>query len=74
MKYCLLCVLMVISGSFGNNPDGMTRKNITVGVLTLIVLTAIFLCIVFLIVFIIGKFNKHKKTTSTRGEHDKKDE
>ncbi len=55
IKYCLNCMLMVIAGAFGNNPDGMTGKNITVGVLTLIFLAVIFLCVLAIIVFIINR-------------------
>lgn len=56
IKYCWYCFLMVISAAFGNNPEGMTFKNIMVGIVTMFVLLGLALLILWLIVLIINKF------------------
>ena len=38
IKYCISCLLMVVSASIGDNPEGMSLKNIIVGLLTLFTL------------------------------------
>ncbi len=56
IKYCLYCFLMVISAAFGNNPDGMTFKNIIVGIITMFVILGLVLGILWLTAVIINKF------------------
>ncbi len=45
IKYCLKCLSMSISASFGNNPEGMTFKHAIVGSITMLVLLGLALCI-----------------------------
>lgn len=45
LKYCIRCLLMVISAAFGYNPEGVTWQNILVGILTLLTLS--FVCFGF---------------------------
>ena len=56
IKYCLKCLSMSISASFGNNPEGMTFKHAIVGRITMLVLLGLALGILWLIAFIVNKF------------------
>ena len=38
IKHCLYCLGVVISGAFGNNPDGMSRKTAIIGIITMFTL------------------------------------
>lgn len=58
IKYCLYCLGIVISAALGNNPDGMTFKNITVGLITMFVLLGLVLGILWLIAVIVNKFRR----------------
>jgi len=55
IKYCFLCMCIVISAAFGYNPSGLTWKTGIIGVLTVIVLAALIICIIYLVFFIIKK-------------------
>ena len=56
IKYCLYCLSMSISASFGNNPEGMTFKHAIVGIITMYVLLGVFLGILWLVAKIVNKF------------------
>ena len=56
VKYCLYCLGIVISGAFGNNPEGMSIKNIIIGSVTLYTLLGLTLGILWLIATIVNKF------------------
>ena len=56
IKYCLKCLSMSISASFGNNPEGMTFKNAIVGIITMFVLLGLVLGILWLIAMVVNKF------------------
>lgn len=56
VKYCLYCLCIVISGAFGNNPEGMSIKTGTIGIITMFVLLGLALGILWLIAVIINKF------------------
>ena len=58
IKYCLYCFLMVIVASNGDNPKGITLKNITVGIVTMVVLVGLGLGILWLLGVIVEKFRK----------------
>ena len=53
IKYCFL---MVISASFGNNPEGVTFKNTVVGIITMFVLIGLALGVLWLIGIIVKKY------------------
>ena len=61
IKYCLICLGKFISAAFGNNPKGMTLKNIIVGGITLYVLVGVYLGSLQLLVIIVNKFRRNKK-------------
>ena len=56
IKYCLYCFGIVISGSFGNNPEGMSIKTGIIGIITMFVLLGLALGILWLIAMIVNKF------------------
>ena len=58
IKYCLYCFGIVISGAFGNNPEGMNLKNIIVGSITMFVLLGLAFGILWLIAVIVNKFRQ----------------
>ena len=58
IKYCFYCLGVVISGASGNNPDGMSIKNIIIGSVTMAALTGLGLGLLWLIVIIVNKFRK----------------
>ena len=59
LKYCLYCLGIVISGAFGNNPDGMSLKTIIVGSVTVFVLLGLALGILWLIAIIVNKIRSN---------------
>ena len=61
IKYCLYCFLMAISAAFGNNPEGMTFKNVIVGGITMFVLACLALGILWLIAVVVNKFRLKTK-------------
>ena len=61
IKYCLISLCKFISAAFGNNPKGMTLKNIIVGGITLYVLVDVYLGSLQLLVIIVNKFRRNKK-------------
>ncbi len=58
IKYCLYCLGIVISGAFGNNPEGMSIKTATIGIITMFVLLGLALGILWLIAVIVNKFRR----------------
>ena len=58
IKYCLHCLGIVISGSMGNNPEGMSLKNIFIGSITMFVLVGLGLLVLYLIALIVNLFRK----------------
>lgn len=56
IKYCFYCLLMTISAAFGNNPEGMSFKNIVTGIVTMFVLLGLLLGILWIIALVINKF------------------
>lgn len=56
IRYCFCSLLMVISASFGYNPNGVTFKAIATGVITMCVLGGLALGILWLILVIVNKF------------------
>lgn len=62
IKYCLYCLGIVISGAFGNNPEGMSLKTVIIGSITLFVLLGVAFAILWFIGVIVNKFRqlKHK--------------
>lgn len=58
IKYCLLCFLMIIAAAFGNNPPGITFKNVIVGIITMFVLIGLLFILLFIIAKIINHFRK----------------
>ena len=55
IKYCLYCLGIVISGAFGNNPEGMSVKTGIIGIITMFVLLGLALGILWLIAVIVNK-------------------
>ena len=53
IRYCLYCMGIAISGSFGHNPDGLTWKTALIGVATLIVVGFLAIGLLFLIAFLV---------------------
>ena len=62
IKYCLYCLLLVISGAFGNNHKGITFKDIIVGIITMFVLLGLLIGILWLIGFIMKIIRKCRYT------------
>ena len=58
IKYCLYCLGIVISGAFGNNPEGMSIKTATICIITMFVLLGLALGILWLIAVIVNKFRR----------------
>ena len=56
IKYCLYCLGIMISASFGNNPEGMSLKSVTIGAITMIVLIGLLFLVIYLISLIINHF------------------
>ena len=56
IKYCLYCLGIVISGAFGNNPEGMSLKTVLIGSITLFVLLGLAFAILWGIGVIVNKF------------------
>ena len=56
IKYCFYCLGIVISGAFGNNPEGMSIKTGIIGSVTLFVLLGLALLILYLISLIVARF------------------
>lgn len=61
IKYCLFCLGIVISGAFGNNPEGMSIKTGIVGSITLFVLLGLALLILWLISLVVNFFRRQKQ-------------
>lgn len=58
IKYCLYCFGIVISGSFGNNPEGASIKTGIIGIITMFVLVGLYIGLLWLIAVIVNKFRK----------------
>ena len=56
IKYCLYCLGIAISGSFGNHPEGMSVKTATIGIITMFVLLGLTLGFLWLIGILVNKF------------------
>jgi hypothetical protein len=66
IKYCLWCLGILISGSQGNNPEGMSLKTGFIGVLTAAVLLALLFLILYLIGIILNKYRRYKNLRKTK--------
>ena len=55
IKYCFKCLGIVIAGSFGYNPTGLTWKTGIVGVVTLFVLIGLFMLSIYILYLITNK-------------------
>mgnify|MGYP003317193711 CR=1 FL=1 len=55
IKYCLYCLGIVISGAFGNNPEGLSIKTAIIGSITLFVLLGLALLILYLISLLVTR-------------------
>ena len=58
IKYCFYCFLMAISAAFGNNPEGMTFKNIIIGIITMFGLLGLLLLLLYLVGLIVNRFRR----------------
>lgn len=58
IKYCLYCLSIAISGSFGYNPEGMSLKTIIIGSITMVVLIGLLLFVLWLISLIVNHSRK----------------
>ena len=59
IKYCLKCLGIAISASFGNNPEGMSFKTVIIGFITMVVLLGLLFLVLYLIALL--KNIKRKK-------------
>ena len=50
---------MIIAAAFGNNPPGITFKNVIVGIITMFVLIGLLFILLFIIAKIINHFRKN---------------
>jgi hypothetical protein len=55
VKYCLICLGIVTSAAFGNNPKGLTVKTGVTGILTLYVLIGLAVLIFHLLNLLVNK-------------------
>lgn len=56
IKYCLYCLGIVLSGTLGQNPNGMSLETVIIGGITLFALVGLGLGVLWLIAFIVSKF------------------